>query len=273
MVTFFRKAKIKNKLFFSNRKLYNQLYQKDKMEEKVLKKIIQEFFSSQGIEKLIDLLYKKQNVNEFLIAKKMGLTINQTRNILYKLADEGLVSFIRKKDKKKGGWYTYFWTLQIKKILLKYREKIERIILELLSQYGIRKKEIYYYCPNCHAEYDQERALLNNYTCPECGEVLQTKNPEEMLKNIEKEMQKLREILERTKVQIDELESKEQKSKKSKMNREIRKKEKERVEKRAELKKAKEKLAKLTNKMKTKKKKKQGKKQKKKHISKKKKRK
>ncbi|MEI6850177.1 MAG: hypothetical protein WCK29_03995, partial [archaeon] len=55
---------------------------------------------------IIDLLIDKKNVNEFLIAKKMKLTINQTRNILYKLGDEGLVSFIRKKDAKKGGWYT-----------------------------------------------------------------------------------------------------------------------------------------------------------------------
>lgn len=223
------------------------------MEEKFLKKIIQEFFSGQGIEKLIDLLYQKHNVNEFLIAKKMTLTINQTRNILYKLADEGLVSFIRKKDKKKGGWYTYFWTLEIKKILLKYREKIQTIISELTEQYNTRKKEVYYSCPNCHAEYDQEQALLNNYTCPECGEVLQTKNPEEMLKNIEKEIHKLEEQLEKTKIQINEIEAVEQKSKQRKMKLEIRKKEKERARKREELKKAKAKLEKLQGKTKKKK--------------------
>ena len=50
---------------------------------------------------IVDLLYGKANVNEFLIAKKLNVTINQARNILYKLGDEGLVSFIRKKDKKK----------------------------------------------------------------------------------------------------------------------------------------------------------------------------
>ncbi len=72
------------------------------MQEKILKKIVPQF-AGQGSEKLVDLLFKKQNVNEFLIAKKLNLTINQTRNMLYKLADEGLVEFIRKKDKKKGG--------------------------------------------------------------------------------------------------------------------------------------------------------------------------
>jgi len=55
-------------------------------------------------EEIADILDSKKHVNEFLIAKKLGITINQTRNILYKLSDFGLVSFIRKKDKRKG-WY------------------------------------------------------------------------------------------------------------------------------------------------------------------------
>ena len=38
-------------------------------------------------EPIADLLNNKKHVNEFLIAKKLDLTINQTRNILYKLSD------------------------------------------------------------------------------------------------------------------------------------------------------------------------------------------
>src|SRR3989344_5349786 len=79
---------------------------------------------------IVDLLYNKKNVNEFLIAKKLNLTINQTRTILYKLADEGLVSFIRKKDSKKGGWYTYFWTMEEKRGLSRFKEEIERSVDE-----------------------------------------------------------------------------------------------------------------------------------------------
>mgnify|MGYP001579745958 FL=1 len=53
-------------------------------------------------EDLVDILDNKKHINEFIIAKKLNLTINQTRNLLYKLSDYGLVSSIRKKDKKKG---------------------------------------------------------------------------------------------------------------------------------------------------------------------------
>ena len=43
-------------------------------------------------EPIAELLHSKKHVNEFILAKKLDITINQTRNILYKLSDEGLVS-------------------------------------------------------------------------------------------------------------------------------------------------------------------------------------
>ena len=81
--------------FFSNR-----------MIKDVLKEVVSITVGKQA-EPLIDLLHGKKHINEFIIAKSLGVTINQARNMLYKLADYGLVSSIRKKDKRKG-WYTYF---------------------------------------------------------------------------------------------------------------------------------------------------------------------
>lgn len=125
---------------------------------------------------LVDLLYGKKNVNEFLIAKKLNLTINQTRNILYKLADEGLVSFIRKKDSKKGGWYTYFWTLNSGKSLIKFKETLTHEIDKLQQQLSLKRDGRFFVCENCALEFDEENALAHNYSCPECGEVLDRKS-------------------------------------------------------------------------------------------------
>ena len=86
------------------------------MLDKFLKEAMSILVGKQG-EELVNLLDTKKYVNEFLIAKKLDITINQTRNILYKLSDSGLVSSTRKKDKKKG-WYTYFWKIEILKSLL-----------------------------------------------------------------------------------------------------------------------------------------------------------
>jgi len=68
----------------------------------LIKEIVSGIIGKEG-EKIVDILYKKKNVNEFLISKKLSMTINQTRNLLYKLSDRGLIHFIRKKDRKKEG--------------------------------------------------------------------------------------------------------------------------------------------------------------------------
>jgi transcription factor E len=180
------------------------------MQEKLLKKIITEF-AGMDAEKIVDLLYKKQNVNEFLIAKRMNMTINQTRNMLYKLADSGLVQFIRKKDRKKGGWYTYFWTLKIKRCLLRYKEKLQEESRKMQDQLLSRQKERYYYSPEADLEYTEEEAILNDYICPETGLVLQLKDntPEiEKIKNGMREIEKQVAVIDGEVAEIEKKEGK-----------------------------------------------------------------
>ncbi|MEK6858766.1 MAG: hypothetical protein AABX53_02540 [Nanoarchaeota archaeon] len=164
------------------------------MQVRLLKEIIGSIAGPSAIG-LVDLLYGKKNVNEFIIAKKMKLNINQTRNMLYKLADEGLVSFTRKKDRKNGGWYTYYWTLDTTKSLANLRTIIENDISSLQSQLGTRKNERFYHCSNCDLEMNEENALLNNFTCPECGEVFVLRDNSEFVKRFESAIEKRKEQL------------------------------------------------------------------------------
>lgn len=158
-----------------------------------------------GAEKVLTVLFNKQNVNEFLIAKKLDLTINQTRNVLYKLADKGLVRFIRKKDLKSGGWYTYFWTLDEYKCLINYKGSI---LKEIGDQQGIleaQKTKQFYYCKVCNVEVSGEQALSNEFTCVECGEVYSLKDFVESVKNAEKNIIKLKDKLSKLQEEIDKL--------------------------------------------------------------------
>lgn len=205
---------------------------------KIIKDTVGEFGGA-GSEKLVDLLYNKKNVDESLIAKKMNFTVNQTRNILYRLADEGLVSFIRKKDKKKGGWYVYFWTLDVLKCLIRCREKTERKINELKISLSNLEKETFYYCKNCEIEYNQESALLSEYTCSECGEVLEMKNPEKAISDLKGQISRQELFLKQLDLQIGDIEAKSQKVRDKKARAEQRKKELERARKRAAAKAAK----------------------------------
>ena len=64
---------------------------------------------------LVRSLKNKKNVSEFKIAETLKQEVNITRNMLYRLYDANLVTFIRKKDKVKG-WYIYYWTFNPKHI-------------------------------------------------------------------------------------------------------------------------------------------------------------
>jgi transcription factor E len=200
--------------------------------------------SGSGAVKIIDLLYGQKNVNEFIIAKKLKLTINQTRNILYKLGDEGIVSFVRKKDKKKGGWYTYFWTLNVGKSLYKFKDKLVSDIATLEQQVNTKKNNQFFGCPNCMMEYNSENALLNQYTCPECGEVLQLKDASQDIAEKEKQIMKMRKMLSEIDVEIAEIEKTEGKTKQRKIKAEAKKKSKARQAKKKEKEQLLKKLAK-----------------------------
>jgi len=159
------------------------------MQVKFLKSIVEDLTNKQSVA-IVDLLVGKKDVNEFLIAKKLGLTINQTRNILYKLSDFGLVSFVRKKDKRKG-WYIYFWTLNIAKSLDLLERKLREELKQLEEQLRSRKEKRYYICKTCNIETTEEGALLNDFICPECEEVYELADNEEIIKKIEKNISKL----------------------------------------------------------------------------------
>jgi len=149
------------------------------------------YVAGKPAENLNEILSATKHINEFLIAKKIGLVINQTRNLLYKLSDSGLVSSIRKKDKKKG-WYTYFWKIEalkslefLSQILLKHSEQIK-------SQINTRESKQFYVCENCNIELTGEKALLYNFTCNECGEIFKLKDNSKLLKELKKNLDKIK---------------------------------------------------------------------------------
>lgn len=228
------------------------------MQVKLLKDVVS-YISGPASVDIVDLLYGKENVNEFLIAKKLKITINQARNILYRLGDEGLVSFMRKKDKKNGGWYTYFWTLDVTKSLFALRNRVIKEIENLEKQLGSKRTKQFYYCPNCDLEMTEESALLYNFTCPECGVVFKLRDNTGAIKEIERHIEDLKSKLELIDKEIEVLNKKAEASKERRRKAEERRKKEERMARskaRARLKKKEDKkISKKGGKKKTKKKK------------------
>jgi transcription initiation factor IIE alpha subunit len=69
----------------------------------------------------------------------------------------------------------YFWTLNTGKSLIKFRDNLVTNLNKIKGELEMRKHTRFYHCPNCHIEMNEENALLENYTCKECGELLHLK--------------------------------------------------------------------------------------------------
>lgn len=163
-------------------KVFNPLFFNINMQIKLLKSLVEEL-AGQESSSIVDILFEKRDVNEFLIAKKMNLTINQVRNILYKLSAEGLVSFTRKKDKRKG-WYIYFWTLNTEKCLVKVEQTLIQKIQQLNSQLSGREQKRFYVCKSCNIEVSEEVALAHDFSCEECAGIYELADNEPQIKEI-----------------------------------------------------------------------------------------
>jgi len=183
-----------------NRKVFIWAIFNSLMLNKFLREIVT-IIVGKHVEEIADLLNNPKHVNEFNIAKKLDLTINQTRNVLYKISDQGLVSSIRKKDKRKG-WYTYFWKMEISKSL----EFLERILTNKISQIKnqvkSRETKEFYLCERCGIEFNEENALLHDFTCNECGGLFSRKDNSKILRQFKRNLGKLEAELELVRIEI-----------------------------------------------------------------------
>ena len=169
--------------------------------EKFLKEAVTIVVGKQA-EDIVDLLDSKKYVNEFILAKKLDITINQTRNILYKLSDQGFVSSMRKKDKKKG-WYTYFWKIEVLKSLEFLKNILKKRVEQIDSQIKSRETKQFYICEKCNIEFTEENALTNNFTCNECGDIFTLKDNSKVLRELNRQKDKLEKELELIEVEIN----------------------------------------------------------------------
>lgn len=154
------------------------------MLEKFLREVVV-IIIGKSAEEVANILNKPKHVNEFTIATKLEITINQTRNILYKLSDFGLVSHIRKKDKKKG-WYTYFWKTEILRALEFLKGQKVKRIGKMHNQIHNRETQEFYICERCNIEATEENALLQEFTCNECGDIFTRRDNSKLLRELKK---------------------------------------------------------------------------------------
>lgn len=167
----------------------------------ILKELVRKI-ANKSSETIVDVLFGKSNVNEFKIADKLKITINQARNILYRISSYGILDSTRKKDKRKG-WYTYFWTLNIVKALeafIKIKTKEMELLEQILKSHQLKQ---FFICPQDNIEMSEETAMTHSYLCPECGLLLQPIAKDKKIREITTKIESAKRELDLVKAELE----------------------------------------------------------------------
>lgn len=160
-----------------------------RLSNKVLEEVIGEV-AGEDVMPLVNALKNKKNVSEFKLAEKLGQEINIIRNMLYRLYQANLVSFIRKKDKVKG-WYIYYWTFKMKRIKILAVEIKKKKLAQLKERLEREKEGHFYVCDSKCMRLSFDQAFDFEFKCPECGALMNMDNKDDKIKEIEQEIKKV----------------------------------------------------------------------------------
>lgn len=148
---------------------------------------------------LVHALKGRENVSEFILAEEIGQEINTTRNMLYRLQAANLVTFTRKKDKKKG-WYIYYWTFNQTMIRILWKSVKTRQKERLANRLKRERTNQFYSAGQGSIRLSFEQAMDYDFRCPETGDILQPEDNTKLIKTLEKEIKDLEKQIKQLKV-------------------------------------------------------------------------
>ena len=141
---------------------------------------------------IIKFLGDKSNISEFIIADKLKLDMQTVRNTLYKLHTHNVATYIRKKDRQKG-WYISYWTFNKKRIndLVEVMKKMQIDKLKERLAKEEASRGVFFICTKACARLDFYQATEFEFKCPECGSLMQQ---QENLRTIEHLRERIEEL-------------------------------------------------------------------------------
>ena len=142
--------------------------------------------------RIINLLGDKENVSEFIIADKLKMDMQTVRNTLYKLHTHNVATYIRKKDRQKG-WYISYWTfndLRIDELMQSMKKKKLEKLRERLEKEEANEG-MFFICTRACARLDFDQATEFEFKCPECGSLLQQQENARTIEHLKEKISEL----------------------------------------------------------------------------------
>lgn len=155
----------------------------------------------QEAQDIIFYLRDKKNISEFIVAEELDLEIHRTRNLLYRLLDNNLVSFIRKKDKIKG-WYICYWDFNEESLPFLENKLRNQTLEKLKERYASESGGMFYLCKYAHTRMKFDDAFEENFKCPECGELMNQVDNSRTLEFLQGRIAELEEAAEQAKPKV-----------------------------------------------------------------------
>ncbi len=162
-----------------------------RLTDKKIEDVIGQAIGPDAVE-IVTHLKGKKDVSEFTLATKTDADIQQVRNILYRLHNENLVSYNRKKDRVKG-WYVSYWTFkraEVKALMGKMqRDRLAKFKQRLETEED--NQNCFFLCPNACARIDFNNASSFNFRCPECGSLLNQQDNSKTIEFLRKQIKEM----------------------------------------------------------------------------------
>ena len=163
-----------------------------KLTKKMTEEVVIELVGEHSLP-IVEFLKGKTKISEFIIAEELELEINETRNILYKLLEHNIVTFLRKKDRIKG-WYICYWDFN-EHMVPQLHHKMNLGKLEKMSvRLSTEESGTFFMCRNACHRVDFDKAMEIEFKCVECGNIMHQQDNSrtvEFLKDKVKELTKL----------------------------------------------------------------------------------
>jgi transcription initiation factor TFIIE subunit alpha len=166
-----RHVRIIDKSFVFTDAKGREISKKKRIDEKLINYVISELVGEEATP-IVSYLRGKKQISEFIIAEELDLEIHLTRNLLYRLLEFNIVSFLRKKDRIKG-WYICYWDFN--EGMIPYLGEKLRLakIARLKERLEKESNNTFYLCKSACTRMTFEKSMEFNFKCPECGEVMQ----------------------------------------------------------------------------------------------------
>ena len=120
---------------------------------------------------IVTLLEKNGELDEFKLSELLTQDIKSVRKILYRLHNEKVVSFKRKKDQDTG-WTVYIWRLETSRLVQLLNKRKEKAIQDLEEKLFFEKNNQFFRCVNGCTRVPFDKAFELGFKCPECKEQL-----------------------------------------------------------------------------------------------------